>query len=193
MGIKLKRKEVSSRVDPDIYKAVIAGVSPQENTKFGPTLVWKFKIKDPVLDGEMLDGDVFLYGMTGQVWNGSPKANLTKLLRALDIDGTEGDELDVDELIGRPLRLVIKDNVKDDVTYSKVDDYMKLTKKKPVVQEEEAEEADEDEAPPQAKKVAAKKSVIKKPEPEEEEEEEKEAPKKAAKTDDDEELYDFDD
>lgn len=194
MGIKLKRKEASSRVDPDIYKAVIAGVAPQENSKFGPTLIWKFKIKDPAFDGELLDGDIYLYGMTGQEWTGSPKANITKLFKALGIDGDVGDELDLDELIGRPLRIVVKDNVKDDMTYSKVDDYMKLTKKKAKVEVEEEveeEEVEEEALPP---KQAAKKAGVKKPKVAKEEESEEEEPvKSTTKDDDDEDTYDFDD
>lgn len=103
--MKIEKREIVI-LDTGTYAATIKEIVPSEatfNNKTSPRLTWKFVLEDGTEK----------WGYTG-VYLGGPKATLTKWVRSLL--GELPDELDTDELIGKPCRLSIVATTKDDGT-----------------------------------------------------------------------------
>lgn len=105
MGIVVDFSGVSSSfdpIDPGTYNAVVYDVKLQESKMSGqPMLAWQFKITD----GPFENRRAFLN-------TSLQKQALFKLQRTLKAIGYEKDvtgqvEIDLDELLGRPCRIVI--------------------------------------------------------------------------------------
>lgn len=169
MAIKVTKTKGEGKIDAGEYKAVIKGVEPNSHEKFGKNFLWKFKIKNPMRDGEEVDSDneVTLSRFTTTKLTSHPKNMLNKLLTAVGFDLEEDDSLDLEDCIGKGLRVFVVDDEKDDATYSKISDFLKL------------------------KKSGTKETSSKSDEKEEKKEEKKEEPKEEKSSDDDFE-FDFD-
>lgn len=175
MGIRIKKSEPGVRIDPGVYNAVITAVKTGHHAKNGDFLIWQFKITDDVTkDGDEIEEDVTISGLTSMKWSNSKKNKLNKLLIAAGVDADDvavDEDFDIEDVIGDALRLVVEDDEKEDATYSKVASFMPKKKKK--------KKDDEDEK-------SAKKKKPKKDDEDEDEKKEKPKKEKPKKKDEDE-------
>jgi hypothetical protein len=161
-----KTKGGGARVDPDIYTAKIVKVEEKAGVQgYGNFLIWHFLVANPVFDGDDVDEKTVLTGTTS--FSVTENSKLYSLLMATGFDLDEGEEVDLESLVGKICRVEVVDNPQGDVTFSKVDKFFAAKKKK----KKAVEEA------PKKKKVV-KKKVEKVEEPEDD--------------DDDEDDFDFD-
>jgi len=145
LAIVVTKSQGGQLLDEDTYDAVLTNVEERTESRGKPSeafLIWKAKVKDPVYDGEDLDEDVYISFATSKRF--SRKSYLNKLVTAvLGKDLDEGDQLDLETLVGESVRLTIKNEKRDDgAIFNKVTDYMACKKKKKNVVEEDDEEDD---------------------------------------------------
>jgi len=150
------------RIDCGEYGAIITSLEDGYHEKFKENYIWKVKIKEPTLDGDEMDEEVELLFYTGQKLTKSNKNKLAKLVKAVS-GKTEldlGAEIELDDLVGLPVRVIVKDNPKEDGIYSVISDFLPMRKKKKVKEEpEEKVEKKSDEKPEKEEKPEEKKKV----------------------------------
>jgi hypothetical protein len=98
-------------IDAGTYAAHIDSIELGESTyqgKTSPRLTWSFELDEPI-EEEVIT----LKGWTG-IHPGHPKATLTKYLRGLL--GEVPQEVDTDDLIGMPCRVVVTIEIREDKT-----------------------------------------------------------------------------
>ncbi len=208
MSLKIKKSAGAGvHIDEGEYTAVIESIQPKKWEDGGESFSWAFKIKNATLDGDPIDGPVRVTALATAIF--TPKSKLTKFAEGAGLD-IESDELDLEEAIGRTVRVYVEDyETKEGVTLSRVTKVKRG--KKPTEDEEKPKkkvkkvEDDEDEKPKKVKKPAkneddeeeAPKKVKKQKEEDEDDEEEKPKSKKVAKPtkkeDDDDDLFNFED
>jgi len=158
-------------VDPTVYTAMVTDVKlidDPKKAKFGPFLSWSFRVKDPVHDGEEVEGEVTIQGACSAKL--SDKSTLNKWLAAMGVDVgvlSEGEEFDVESAVGSIVMINVIDNEKEDMMYSKVKDVLPRLKRKSSgtkaessdaaekPKEKSAEGDDFEDTPPPAKAKAA--------------------------------------
>jgi hypothetical protein len=172
MGLKLKFGESVSRIDAGMYPAMIKGVAAKKHPTNGEYLNWTLVISGATRDGEPVTGTPILGVNTSTEWTDSPKNKLNKLFKAVGVAVEIGQELDVDQVIGKRLQVVVEDNETEQGIYSKITSFLP-SKKRPApaaapvqapAEEEVAEEAPAPVAQPKpAVKAVAKPAVAPKP------------------------------
>jgi len=158
LAIVVTKSQGGQLLDEDTYDAVLTNVEERTESRGKPSeafLIWKAKVKDPVYDGEDLDEDVYISFATSKRF--SKKSYLNKLVTAvLGKDLDEGEQLDLETLVGESVRLTIKNEKRDDgAIFNKVTDYMACKKKK---KKNVVEEDDEEDDTPKKKRKAKKPS-----------------------------------
>lgn len=179
MPIKIRKTSGAIRIDQGVYTTVIEKVEVGMHEKNGEYLRWSFRIKDPITqDGKEVTLTEPFTGITGTKWTKSMKNKLNKLLIACGVDVesfSEGDDIDLEQLVGSSVRIIVVDAEKDGAILSKVDNFMPVLKagsktappasakaeapKKvtvtvaPKAQPVEEEDGSEDQAPPSTPKV----------------------------------------
>lgn len=178
----IKTEEISNHIDEGVYIAVIKELTEGKG-KRGNFLIWNFKVKEPMLDGEAVDHDVFVSGVTPVQL--SENGKLDEWLQAAGMTtGAVGAEFDTEDLHGVVVKVWVEDNNKDGKTYSKV---VKITKAKKVAKAPTTT-TDEPQTPAPKSTTTEKKAdnpktpaaPVEKP-----------ATKAAAPKEEDEELFDF--
>ena len=167
------------RIDQGEYRMVIVKLTGGKHPEYGDNYLWEVKVKEPTFEEEELE-DITLGFFTGQKLTTSSKNKLTQLVKAiLRVDEIPmGDEIDLDaDIVGKPLRIVVKDKPSKDGgdIYSMVSDFLPLKKKKKV-----EDSSDEDKPKEKAKEK-------------EEKSEKKEEKKTASGDDDSDNLFNFSD
>lgn len=153
MAIVVKKDNSSGgggHVDPTVYKAMVTDVKLIDDPKkavHGPFLAWSFRVKDPVHDGEPVEGDVVVQGACSVKL--TEKSNLNKWLKAMGIEVGDGEEVDVESAVGKVVMVQVVDNERDDMIYSKVKEVMAVPRSKSKSKSEEAEAAPEKEPEPE--------------------------------------------
>jgi hypothetical protein len=206
-NLKVKKSASAGvHIDEGEYTAIVEGIQINKWEDGNESYGWTFKVKNATLDGDPVDGPVRIRSFASALL--TPKSKLFKWAKGAGIDVENEDEIDLEEAIGKTVRISVEDHeTKDGATVSKVDKVRPVKKKaKP-----ETEDDDEEEAPKKSKKASKEeKSSKKKAKPAEEEEEpdddeeEEEAPKKKNKVakadkkkvkksddDDEDELFNF--
>jgi len=171
-----------------IYEATIVAVEEKDG-KRGSYLTWEFRIDDPIgEDGEEKDDEVTIRGNTPMLLQDDSK--LDKWLKACGFDVDDGESIDMEDVEGTRVKVVVENTEKGDRTYSNVVKIAPLRKKSKKV---EVDDDDEEERPKKSKKKSKKtskkakkagkkaKKVEVDEEDDEEEEEEEERPKKSKK------------
>jgi len=148
---KVKMQKGGTRIDQGEYKALILGMTEGSHPDYGDNYLWEVKVKEPTFEDEELTGDITLNFFTSQKLTSSSKNKLTQLVKAaLRVDEIPiGSEVDLDsDIVGKPLRIVVKDKPSKDggEIYSQVSDFLPLKKKK-----KKEEETSEDEEKPKEK------------------------------------------
>lgn len=160
-------KVKSVHVDEGEYVAMIMRIEEQKGPR-GRYLRWTFKLREPLENGEVVDQEIRVTGNTPIAME-EGKA-LDKWTSAAAGELAIGEEVEMEDLNGRVVRVLVEDREGKDRIYSNVTKVMRAKKKA---------------APVEAEEVAEEKPVVKaKPvaKPAEEEEEEKPVAKPAAKT-----------
>lgn len=130
MGFLVKAKKSSNKVDPDTYNAIIEDFELGEHPKYGANIAWVFKLKGATVDGEEVSGECKVTCITGQELTTSNRNKLHKLIYAAGFDIEEDDEFDLDDMVGKKLRVTIQDDEKaDGSVFSKVISFMRIKKK----------------------------------------------------------------
>jgi hypothetical protein len=113
MGRKVARTTVEL-IDAGYYNAVVEEITP-ETGQFGPQLKFKFRLVD-------FDPPHYLLGWCSEKFN--PKTKLWEWVRATTFGGKEIPEdyieLDLDEMINKPIRLNVTEETGEKGTYNKV-------------------------------------------------------------------------
>lgn len=179
MAVIVKKSNSFQNVDAGVYEAVVTGIEVAESGR-GKYLRWSFKIKDPIIDGEESDDEFIVTGNAPlKLFDGS---KLDVWCKAMGIDASEGDDVDLEDGIGELVMVTIATKTKDDKTYSNVTDVNKIRrKKKGAVEkkktkksepEDDFEDDDEDSPPPKKKSAKpVEKKKTKKLEPEDDDDE----------------------
>ncbi|MFA5132736.1 MAG: DUF669 domain-containing protein [Candidatus Paceibacterota bacterium] len=191
---KVKRDDSNNpwAVDPGVYEAIIIAIEEKKGQQGREFLSWKFKIQEPIQNGEPCENDVTINGGSPMVFREGDK--LDKWLNACGITLEDNDEFDLDAVIGSRVQVVVEKNKKG---YDQVTNVLPIRKKSQQKtqqkQEEEAEEGKPTKAQEKPKQAA-------KPAPKQEEPAEDEAPPppknkpkpKPAEEASDEDVFDFD-
>jgi hypothetical protein len=174
MSLKIKKSASAGiHIDEGEYIAVVEGIQINKWEDGNESYGWTFKVKNATLDGDPVDGVVRIRSFATAIL--TPKSKLFKWAKGAGLDVENDDEVDLEEAIGKTVRIDVEDHeTKDGTTVSKVEKVRPVKKKV-------KEDTDEDEKP--AKKSKDKPKAKKKPveedeEETEEEEEEEEPPKK---------------
>jgi outer membrane biosynthesis protein TonB len=194
-------------IDAGVYDAVVTGIKQQEGKpdrwgKADPYLMWIFKIAEEVTkNNEVVDLEVSVVGLTSMKF--SDKSKLGKWSVAAGLDVQVGDTIDLEEVIGKPVKITVtlveksgaKKNFVSDVNPAKrrarpAQAEKPAPKEEPVQDKKPEPKADLKPAPKQEAKPKPK------PEPEPAEAEEvsesvEESPATEAKAEDD--FFDWDD
>lgn len=158
-------KVKSIHVDEGEYVAMIMSIEEQKGPR-GQYLRWTFKLREPLENGEVVDQEIRVTGNTPIAME-EGKA-LDKWTSAAAGELAIGEEVEMEDLNGRVVRVLVEDREGKDRIYSNVTKVMRAKKKAaPVEAEEVAEEKPVVKAKPVAKPA--------------EEEEEKPVAKVAAK------------
>lgn len=151
MAIIVRKTEPGGHIDQGMYNAVITDVKiKQGKDQF---LAWYFKVAAPIIDGTEVDEEMTVSGTTSMKWTKAKGNKLNKLLLAAGIDMEEGEEFDVEQAVGSVVRIVVEDNPKDDVIYSKVTSVLPIpkTKTKSKTEPKETKEETKAETKPESK------------------------------------------
>lgn len=195
MSLKVKKSASAGvHIDEGEYTAVVESIQLNKWEDGNESYGWTFKVKNATLDGDPVDGVVRIRSFASALL--TPKSKLFKWAKGAGLDVEEADEIDLEEAIGKTVRISVEDHeTKDGATVSKVDKVRPVKKKvkdeddedekpakkpkKPAKKEEEDDEAsddDEEEAPkpkkPKAGKPPAKKGKKSSDEDEDDDEEE---------------------
>jgi hypothetical protein len=170
-------------IDDGEYTAVIEGIQLSKWEDGNESYGWTFKIKNATLDGDMVDGPVRIRSFASALL--TPKSKLFKWAKGAGLDVENEDEVDLEEAIGKTVRVSVEDHeTKDGSIVSKVDKVRPMVKKKAKPVDEDDEE-DEKPAKKKKKEKVVEKKKAKKPVEEDEEveedEDEDEPPKKKKK------------
>jgi hypothetical protein len=144
MAIMVRKGSGARHIDEGEYTAVIMDIQEKEseNKKWGDTfLMWQFKVNNPTEDENPIDEEVTITGLTSTKF--SEKSNLGKWLAGLGIDLDTAEEFDVEEFIGKVVRITVEDkpNKKDGKVFSTVSRVRAAKKKAHVVEDDAPEEA----------------------------------------------------
>lgn len=187
MAIKVTKTNNAAKIDSQNYIAVIKAVSvetPQKPSPFNPDcdpfLKWMFRIYKPMRDGVEVDEQYEISYLTTMRLTSHPKNKLNNLLKALSVDIDDGQELDLESLVGKRVKVYVKDRETEQGTYSQIAD---VTPAPAGVSKPAPKAAPAPAAKPAAPKVATK-PVVSKPAPVEEPEEEDAPPPEATEDDD---------
>lgn len=182
MSLKVKKSASAGvHIDEGEYTAVVESIQLNKWEDGNESYGWTFKVKSATLDGDPVDGVVRIRSFASALL--TPKSKLFKWAKGAGLDVEAEDEIDLEEAIGKTVRISVEDHeTKDGATVSKVDKVRPVKKK---VKDED----DEDEKPAKKNKEKEKEKVkpkAKKPVDEDEDEdsddeEEEEAPKKKSK------------
>lgn len=143
MALKVKKTKSNAAVDSGEYLAVITSIEEDYHPEWKENYVWKIKIKDATLEGEPVDNGgelVELRFFSGRRWTSNEKNKINQILQALGKEHDIGDELDLEECIGKKLRVIITDKKTEKGTFSKVSGFLPLKKKTETKKEEKPAE-----------------------------------------------------
>jgi hypothetical protein len=179
MALKIKKSASAGvHIDEGEYVAIIEEIKENKWEDGNVSYGWTFKVKDATLDGDPVDGVVRLRSFATALL--TPKSKLFKWAKGAGLDVENEDEIDLEEAIGKVVKISVEDHeTKDGATISRVDKIRSATKKKTKSEDED----DEEEEKPKKKVKEVEKKKVKKPvvEEDDEEEEEDDTPKKKAK------------
>jgi len=176
MSLKIKKSASAGiHIDEGEYIAVVEGIQIAKWEDGNESYGWTFKVKNATLDGDPVDGVVRIRSFASALL--TPKSKLFKWAKGAGLDVENEDEIDLEEAIGKTVRIDVEDHeTKDGTTVSKVEKVRPIKKKV-------KEDSEEDEKPAKKSKdkPKAKKKPVEEDDEEPEEEEEDEPPKKKAK------------
>ena len=115
MGRKIGMKDSSvGGVDPGKYGAEITDYTFDQSVH-GEIIKFKMRLVEPKLDNKPVDGDpVELTYLTSTIFSNHKKCKLRKLAEACGIKKQPGEALDLDELEGKKLQVMVVDKPMDD-------------------------------------------------------------------------------
>jgi hypothetical protein len=164
MSLKIKKTASAGvHIDEGEYTAFIEGIQLNKWEDGNESYGWTFKVKNATLDGDPVDGVVRLRSFASALL--TSKSKLFKWAKGAGINVEDEDEIDLEEAIGKTVRISVEDHeTKDGTTISRVD------KIRPMLKKPKKEEDDEDEEDEKPKKKVEKKKAKRQEEDEEEEE-----------------------
>jgi len=148
-------------VDDGQYTATITSIERRTGKGGRDFFSWDFKVDEPVRESELVDEEVTLRGTTP---TGLKDKNiLDTWLRNLGIDTEDGDTVELDDLVGARVQiLVLNKETKDGKSYCNVIKATKLRRSKP-------KDEDQDERPPKKPVETRRAAKPRREEPEDEE------------------------
>ena len=134
MAIQIKKTGSSGKIDAGYYGAVIKGVSIELSKKpsafgDGRFLKWVLQLHKPLRDGELVVEPFQTSYLTGMKLTDHPKNKLNNFLKAVGMDLSEGEDLDVELAVGKRIMVMVKDQETDQGTFSQVTDVSAAAKR----------------------------------------------------------------